>query len=313
MSRTLGRAGTRRSRRVEVARGEGFDVIELEAPADGPTVCVVAGVHGDEPEGMLAAHAIEAVATGLEAGRIRLIPCAHEAAQRSGTRVSPLDGGNLARSFPGDAAGGATVRLAAALIGPMLDGVDLLIDLHTGGRLYDMPFLAGYTAAGAAPASASEQAARAFGFPFVWRHESPSTGRTLSAAAAAGTPAIYVEGPGGQMVNLDQVTRYRAGVERVLAALEMLEGDEPAEAAPTVVDGGGNLDEDVVRVSARGYFVRETEPGARLAAGAPLGRTLAPSGRLCEVHVAPHGGHVMYLRRLSAVADGDPIAAIAAS
>ena len=48
-------------------------------------------------------------------GRLRLVPVAHEAAHVASLRSSPIDGRNLARTFPGDPAGEPTERLAAAL------------------------------------------------------------------------------------------------------------------------------------------------------------------------------------------------------
>ncbi|WP_217211838.1 succinylglutamate desuccinylase/aspartoacylase family protein, partial [Streptomyces sp. AC550_RSS872] len=47
--------------------------------------------------------------------------------------ISPVDGVNLNRVFPGDPAGGPTERLAAWLFANLVDGADVYIDLHCGG------------------------------------------------------------------------------------------------------------------------------------------------------------------------------------
>ena len=71
----------------------------------GPTVLVIGGVHGDEPEGQVAALNL---ARGLQpeqvTGRVIVTPCASPEASRAYTRTWP-SGINFNRSFPGDPAG----------------------------------------------------------------------------------------------------------------------------------------------------------------------------------------------------------------
>src|SRR3954451_16176642 len=82
----------------------------------GPTLAMLAGVHGDEYEGpvaiadLLAGHDPAALA-----GTLIALPVANPPAFAAGTRTSPLDGLNLARCFDGDAAGSASQRLAWAI------------------------------------------------------------------------------------------------------------------------------------------------------------------------------------------------------
>ncbi|WP_264937282.1 succinylglutamate desuccinylase/aspartoacylase family protein, partial [Streptomyces sp. A012304] len=47
--------------------------------------------------------------------------------------ISPLDGVNINRVFPGDKDGGPTERMAAWLFENLIDGADAYIDLHSGG------------------------------------------------------------------------------------------------------------------------------------------------------------------------------------
>src|SRR5699024_1395238 len=100
------------------------------------------------------------------------------------------------RVFPGDPDGSPTERLAAQLTEELIRGSDLLIDLHSAGRGFDMPLLAGYHSAGPL-AQRAGAAARAFAAPLLWQHPSSSSGRSLSAAQALGIPSLYVEGRGG--------------------------------------------------------------------------------------------------------------------
>ncbi len=74
---------------VSVARGEG------------PTALVLGGVHGDEPEGQVAALnlARELLPEHVN-GRVIVIPCVSIDASRAYTRLWP-SGANMNRSFPG--------------------------------------------------------------------------------------------------------------------------------------------------------------------------------------------------------------------
>ena len=59
----------------------------------------------------------------------------------AGARVSPLDGGNLNRLFPGDPAGGPTTQIADYIETMLAPMADYWLDLHSGGSSLDyLPF-----------------------------------------------------------------------------------------------------------------------------------------------------------------------------
>jgi predicted deacylase len=236
-------------RRVAISPGsdDGFTVIELTGSADGPTLSAVGGVHGDEFEGVAACLALaEDIAAREIHGRLRLVPVAHEAAHRASLRSSPTDGRNLARTFPGDAQGEPTERLAAALRTEVILGSDVFVDLHSAGTAYAMPLLVGWGDDGCPACVRSAAAAEAFAAPVLWRHAGPlPPGRTLSAAHDAGIASIYAEASGGGSLSRSEADMYAAGVRRVMASLGMLalaSADAPHENAPLRLVGEGDLD-----------------------------------------------------------------------
>lgn len=103
----------------------------------GPTLALLGGVHGDEDEGVLAVQRIinELTEAGFS-GTGRAVAPANPQGWAAHSRTSPLDDGNLARSFPGDPGGGPTEALAAAITAEVITGADLLIDLHSAGVRY---------------------------------------------------------------------------------------------------------------------------------------------------------------------------------
>lgn len=101
----------------------------------GPTALVLAGTHGDEYVGQIAvsrlAHELKADAVQ---GRLILIPTLNQPASRASTRLSPIDGKNLNRAFPGLAEGTPTEQIAYYLTSVLFPLSDIVVDIHTGGR-----------------------------------------------------------------------------------------------------------------------------------------------------------------------------------
>ena len=100
----------------------------LTAPAPGPAVMVVGGIHGDEKAGILAAD--RALDLPIEKGTLVVVPRANIQAVEAGLRTSPGQG-NLNRVFSGGAEEGGLEDLAAALFSLLKKyRVEILLDLH---------------------------------------------------------------------------------------------------------------------------------------------------------------------------------------
>lgn len=101
----------------------------------GPTALVLGGTHGDEYPGQIAvsklAHELD---PEVVRGRLILIPTLNQPACRVGTRLSPIDGKNLNRAFPGCSDGTATEQIADYLTTVLFPMADIVIDIHSGGR-----------------------------------------------------------------------------------------------------------------------------------------------------------------------------------
>ena len=282
-------------------------------PAPGPTIALLGGVHGDEVEGVLAVNEIaRLVAAEGVAGELRWVAPASPDAWAAATREHPVDGGNLARSFPGRSDGGPTEGIAAMLTADVIGGSDLVIDLHSAGSAYEMPLLCGYLAAGPL-ADRAAAAAASFAAEYTWRHPAIGPGRTLSAAEQLGVPAIYAECRGGGRTRRADVQAYVDGVARVLAARGMLRSaSAPAPLrAPIGVRGDGNTDEGVYS-PVGGLLVTEVEAGDVVAPGQPLARIVDDEGITLHTISAERDGVVMMLRRSLRVAAEQPVLIVAA-
>jgi predicted deacylase len=100
----------------------------------GPRVLLVSGNHGDEYEGQVT---LMKLTRRLEAddvkGRIIIVSAANFPAAMAGRRTSPIDAGNLNRSFPGDPNGPPTAMIAHYIEHVLLPQSDFVVDLHSGG------------------------------------------------------------------------------------------------------------------------------------------------------------------------------------
>ncbi len=104
----------------------------------GRTALVMAGNHGDEYPGQVTIMRLLRELEPQEVrGRLILIPAINMPAAKAATRLSPLDGKNLNRAFPGRADGTVTEVIAHYLTTVLFPMADIVVDLHTGGRSMD--------------------------------------------------------------------------------------------------------------------------------------------------------------------------------
>jgi predicted deacylase len=185
---------------------------------------------------------------------------------RGYNRLTPQDGFNLNRVFPGDPSGHFSQQLAHRLLELSLDHSDALLDLHSGG---DLTITCHYTLFhndGAPQGQESERLARATGAPNVWNSLEPFlSGAHFANYTKRGKPALIVESGGGARVTPEDLDRLTSAIFGVCQALEMLPG-KPRK--PERIRLGG----DAVHLKARtgGLFIPRVGPGDDVAKGQHL-------------------------------------------
>lgn len=289
----------------------GVTVHELVGERPGPTLVVLGGVHGNEIGGIIAAARVAATDWELLAGRLVVVPVAHEAAHAADLRCSPLDDGNLARTFPGDASGAPTERLARLLTDEVLARADVLVDLHTSSPTADMPLFVGCLDDGSDAATRAVDLATTFGVPLVWTHPTLGPGRTLTVARERGIPALYVESPVGGVLNDCYLERYTDGVRSLLERLELITSSATAvrPALERWVHGDG--DTDAFRATTRaGSFLGRVDLLQPVRRDETVGVVLDDTGTVVEEIRAPADGLVTTIQRTAAVSAGHPVVGI---
>lgn len=106
--------------------------------APGPTIVFTGGNHGDEYEGPIS---LLKLANSLKpediSGRVIILPAMNLPAVRAAKRVSPIDGVNMNRAFPGRRDGSVTQMICHYIATCILPEADVVVDIHAGGKTLD--------------------------------------------------------------------------------------------------------------------------------------------------------------------------------
>lgn len=220
--------------RDDSAWGSVMIPITVVANGEGPTALLTGGNHGDEYEGPIALFDLARRLRPEEvSGRVIIVPAMNYPAFRAGTRTSPIDKGNLNRTFPGRPDGTVTQKIADFFQRHLLPMADIVLDFHSGGRTLDfVPFAAAHILPDKAQEAASFAAVAAFGAPYSMKMlEIDAVGMYDTAAEEQGKIFVTTELGGGGTSTANTVGIARRGVANVLRHAGILSG-EP-EPAPT--------------------------------------------------------------------------------
>ncbi len=240
---------------------------------EGPTLLLTAGTHGDEYEGQIALSDLARTLRPQDIrGRVIIIPALHLPACLAGKRLSPLDGRDLNRSFPGDAGGSFAQVLAHYLTHVLLPEADVIIDIHSGGRSLDcLPSTMSHILDDLTVMHRTVALARAFGAPFHVMNREVDGSRTFAATAEAqGVISLSSELGGSNRVLLDGVEIARRGVRHAMIHLGLMRGEVRLESTPTramVIPSSG----DYGFAPASGIYCPNVPLGSWVVAGDHLG------------------------------------------
>lgn len=241
------------------------------ANGDGPTLLLTGGVHGDEFEGPAALMRLAQSLSPEEInGRVIIVPALNAPALVDSSRVSPIDGLNLNRAFPGSADGSPTQMIAHYLETVLLPQCDAAIDLHSGGKAAVFAPCVLAELDPSTPQGADNLAlAQAFAAPYLWVSGANNDNRSLNAAASRQRVTMIAAELGGgggcdpQMVDFTEAALLRC--LRHLGIIDSSSSDNPAPASAPVTLS------ETFAAPARGLFDRRFGIGDRVAAGQHAG------------------------------------------
>jgi predicted deacylase len=239
---------------------------------DGPTVLLTGGVHGDEYEGPVALSKLgRRLDPNSVSGRIIIVPALNFPAFVSATRISPIDGINLNRTFPGKRDGTVTEMIADYVTNALLPMSDYLFDFHAGGSsLQYLPSMLSPYLGEDEASNKMKELIHAFGPKRIIYYDGERAlsgeDRVISNYAKKNDVAFLCgEFGGGSTVNLDGLNEVERGIERFLKKAGAIKAP-PASIATT---REGPVDTESLVMDEPGLFAYANkagffEPGYRL-------------------------------------------------
>ncbi len=285
----------------------------------GPTLLCTGGNHGDEYEGPIA---LMKLARSLEPseirGRVIIIPALNYPAVLAGTRVSPIDGVNMNRAFPGRRDGTVSQMIAHFVQTRILPLADAVVDIHAGGKSMNLlPCAVVHQLPDPEHMARTIAALRAFDAPLgLVLLELDAEGMLDSAVEQMGKVFVSTELGGGGTATAETVAIAEAGVRNLLRHFGLTEG------APSRREDRGlapmrlmhTPDGDCYVMSdENGMYEVLVDLGSEVAAGDALGQIhfIEKPERTPVVYHAERAGTIICRHHPGLVHIGDALAVIA--
>ena len=292
---------------------DSFDIPchEIGPKSAHPAAAFVAGLHGDELNGIFILSRLADFLNGVEAGKhpglkllkkVLIIPAVNVLGVNLRCRTWPFDRSDMNRMFPGNVSGETTQRIALAVLNATKHA-EYRVDLHTAGTDFEeLPQVRLYS-----PTPEQRESARFFGLPAIMeRSISPVFTTTLMHAWQVwpGQSFLLRVGQGGtvQLGHCQQVFR---GLVSFLGRVGILEGVSLAEEDEEIChfqQGGSKR----LYAGKAGTFVSDSHVGRWVSKGKELGYIYDSfSGNVIEKVEAPASGLLTGIRRHPLLFEGD--------
>lgn len=213
--------------RDESAWGALMIPVTVVKRGEGPTAILTGGNHGDEYEGPVALMKLaSSLSPDAVSGRVIIVPAMNYPAFRVGRRTSPLDRGNMNRSFPGRPDGTITEKIADYFQRHLLPMADYVLDIHAGGKTLDfLPFAAAHLLPDKTQEARCVAAMEAFSAPYsVMLLELDSVGMYDTAAEEMGKVFVSTELGGGGTATARSIAIADRGARNFLKHAGILAG-----------------------------------------------------------------------------------------
>lgn len=292
---------------------DSFDIPchEIGPKTSHPAAAFVAGLHGDELNGIFILARLADFLNNVEAGRhpgltlkrkVLIIPAVNVLGVNLRSRTWPFDKSDMNRMFPGSLSGETTQRIAVAVL-EATKKAEYRVDLHTAGSDFEeLPQVRLYS-----PTDAQRKTACYFGLQAIMeRNLSPVFTTTLMYAWQVwpGQSFLLRVGQGGtvQLGHCQQVFRGLVaflGRVGILDGVSLVEGDDE----PCLFRQGSSKR---LYAGRAGTFVSDRQVGRWVSKGQELGYIYDSfGGQIIDKVVAPVSGLLTGIRRHPLLFEGD--------
>jgi uncharacterized protein len=275
-------------------------IIVERSQFDGPAVLFIAGIHGDEVNGVEVVRQL--VSKGINKpriGTIICIPIINIFGFLQKVREFP-DGRDLNRAFPGSKNGSLAARVAYQLMNDIVPKVDFCLDFHTGGSSrFNAPHVRLEKGN-----NTLIQLAETFNAPFILYSKNLKKS-FRNACQKKGIPLLLFEG--GKSNSIDAVVSNTGvnGSKRVLHHLGMLKSQfkvsSPKKSSVTINRSKW------IRANASGMFKSTITVGNFVSQGDVIGQITDPYGKIFNRVNASNNGYVINVNEAPLVYQGDAL------
>ncbi len=274
-------------------QSQSFEATYLNSPifvargqTKGYSLCITAGIHGDELNGMeIARRAFAAIDPQKLSGTVLVFPSVNADGARAGRR-DMIDRRDLNRAFPGSPTGSAASIVANALFTLLKQHCHALIDLHTGSNKR-------FNLAQIRVTRGDERAiniARHFGVGIITLGDGPE-GSLRHAMAEIRIPSIlYEAGIAGEFQE-PEIQQGVRGIISILRYLEMLPTGTIMELPESKIFERSRWTR--VPAGSGGYFFPTCSLGGPVAEGDELGYIVDPLTDEKTIVRASHSGEII--------------------
>lgn len=287
---------------IPTARLPSGTVIEIpifsyQAKKPGPTLLLMAGMHGDEINGVeIMRRIISQKLYKVDAGRVICIPVFNVFGFINFSREVP-DGKDVNRSFPGNKNGSLASQFAHFLTEEVLPHIDYGIDFHTGGKLINNhPQIRAML-----NDETNAELAKAFAAPLTIN--SPYRDKSLRKEASKTGKRIMVYEAGESLkLRKPAIDEGLNGMRRVMKHLGMID-EAPEQTKPQVIIEKSSW----ARARIAGIHYAQVRNGSFVKKGEVMGVISDPYGDYEKLIKASHDCHIISINNNPVVNRGDAL------
>jgi predicted deacylase len=280
-------------------------------------VSLVAGLHGDELEGLYICHRLMQILKNLEEqdnsafkGEINIYPAVNPQALETGTRLWPFFSNDINRTFAKTEPASLPGETSRTLLEDLKANSDLVVDIHSSNlHLMELPqirIIKNFE-------KKLVPLAKLCNVDLIWVHPhadifESTLGYNLNQAQI---PTLVIETGICLRINKNHCAQIVLGILNLLRKTGVLDTDEPQVAIP---EPKLLQPESVTMIQAgnAGLFIKQTEVGQTVSEGEKIGDLIDPvQGQTLEEARSPCSGLLFTLREHPLTLKGAPLARIA--
>lgn len=268
---------------------DSYQLKKLSFGSGSPTVAIVAGLHGNELNGIYSLNLLSAVLSMQKlTGTVHIFPLINSFGTDQCRKEWPFEPEDINKTFPGDPEGSPAQRIAYHLLQATKDA-DVCVDVHSGAsHIRELPQVR------CRPSGRDILLARSMQLPVLWRRNKLGAPDSLLGAwQVRGQLALHVIGGRGTTLDSKLATQMADGLVNVLTHLKMIKSSGIPKS--TLEIESENVES--IRADCGGFFIPEVRVGETISKGGVLGIITSPIGgaKLSEYR-AEYDGIILSVR-----------------